>query len=97
MNQVIRPPVKSLSHFFIVSINQSINQPFTQFNQSINQPTNQTQARKIWGGVVNTCRNLSRLAAVAMGPDSKEWQEMKEYVKVLVIAVIAVVLLILFL
>eukprot|EP00903_Cladosiphon_okamuranus_P014888 g13787.t1 len=39
------------------------------------------EARKIWGGLINTCRNIARLSAVALGPDSPEWQEMKEYVR----------------
>ena len=40
------------------------------------------QARQIWGTVVNTCRSLARLGAVTLGPDSEEWQEMKEYLRV---------------
>ncbi|CAM9892804.1 unnamed protein product [Ectocarpus sp. 6 AP-2014] len=39
------------------------------------------EARKIWGGLINQCRNIARLSTVALGPDSPEWLEMKEYLR----------------
>ncbi|MGR9073016.1 MAG: bestrophin family protein [Gammaproteobacteria bacterium] len=32
------------------------------------------EARKLWGGIVNQCRNLM-LAALSYGPDEKEWRQ----------------------
>lgn len=40
------------------------------------------QARKVWGSLINTCRNITRLSLIALGPDSPEWLEMKEYLRV---------------
>ncbi|CAM9718049.1 unnamed protein product, partial [Hapterophycus canaliculatus] len=40
------------------------------------------EARQVWGNLINQCRNIARLSAVALGPDSAEWKEMKEYIRV---------------
>ncbi|CAM9870966.1 unnamed protein product [Pylaiella littoralis] len=39
------------------------------------------EARKVWGSLINTCRNIARLSFVALGPDSPEWLELKEYLR----------------